>query len=64
MAAKTKQIQNISKSSIKIYLGEKLDFLTTQKNIHISKREGNQNLVYLNAQRDFIVKMKESLQIE
>jgi len=64
VATKKKQIQSIDKSFITEFLKEKEEFLTTQKNIHISERVDYQNLVYLNAQRDFITKMRESLYIE
>lgn len=47
-----------------IYLVEKLKTLNEQKNLHISKREGNQNLVYLNAQIHFITTMQEDLKLE
>lgn len=58
------QIQSITKTSVMGFLNKQEEFLTEQKSIHISKRAGNQNLVYLNAQRDFIIKMRESLHIE
>ena len=58
------QIQSINKSSITGFLKEEEEFLLQQRNIHISKREENQNLVYLNAQRDFIIKMRERLNLE
>ena len=60
----TKQIQSITKSSVTGFLNKQEKYLTEQKSIHISKRVDNQNLVYLNAQRDFIVKMKRSFHIE
>lgn len=63
-STKTQQIQSITKQSIQNYLNEKLDFLNKQKSIHISKREGCQNLVYLNAQTHFIVQMQENLKLE
>lgn len=45
----------------KTYLNQQQKQLTTQRGIHISKREGQKNLVYLNAQLDFIVQMKEKI---
>jgi len=58
------QLQSITKTSVSEFLNKQEEFLTEQKSIHISKRVANQNLVYLNAQRDFIIKMRESLHIE
>lgn len=55
---------SITKSSVTTFLNKQENYLTNQKSIHISKRVNNQNLVYLNAQRDFIVKMKKDLHIE
>jgi len=61
---KMMQMKIISKSSITEYLTQKEDFLSTQKVMHISKREDSHNLIYLNAQRDFITQMKENLNLE
>lgn len=61
---KIDQIKIINKVSITNYLNEKEEFLNTQKNIHISKREETQNLVYLNSQLTFIQQMKENLSLE
>lgn len=54
-------IEPITKSSVSKFLNEQEEYLKEQKSIHISKRVDYQNLVYLNAQQDFIIKMRKSL---
>ena len=49
-----------TKITPKTYLEQQQKLLITQRGMHISKREGQKNLVYLNAQIDFIAQMKEA----
>ncbi len=50
-------------SIVESYIIKKQKFLETQVQLHISKRENTPNTVYLNAQRDLLIQMKEDLKL-